>query len=54
MMMFSRASIGFKEERKWLERIKALGTVMMETVSEIKSGNRLNDAELILNTSNYE
>jgi hypothetical protein len=47
MMMFSWASINFEEVRKWLDRIKGFGTVMIEMVSESKSGIRLSDAELI-------
>jgi hypothetical protein len=47
IVMFSWASIDFEEGRKWLDRIKGLGTVMTEIVSESKSGIRLNDAELI-------
>lgn len=47
MMMFSWASIDFEEGRKWLNKMKGLGTVMMDMVSESKSGVRLNDADLI-------
>lgn len=36
MMMFSWASVDFEEGRKWLSRIKGLGTVMMDMVSESK------------------
>lgn len=36
MMMFSWASVDFEEGKRWLDKIKALGTVMMDMVSESK------------------
>jgi FAD/FMN-containing dehydrogenase len=36
MMMFSWASVDIEEGRKWLDKVKGLGTVMMDMVSESK------------------
>jgi FAD/FMN-containing dehydrogenase len=33
-MMFSWASVDFEEGRKWLDKVKSLGTVMVDMVSE--------------------
>jgi FAD/FMN-containing dehydrogenase len=33
-MMFSWASVDFEEGKKWLDKVKSLGTVMMDMVSE--------------------
>jgi hypothetical protein len=36
MMMFSWASVDFEEGKRWLNKIKTLGTVLMDMVSESK------------------
>ncbi len=36
MMMFSWASVNFEEGREWLKKVKQLGNVLMEMVSESK------------------
>jgi FAD/FMN-containing dehydrogenase len=41
MMMFSWASVDFDEGKRWLDKVKGLGTVIMETVSESKFENLL-------------
>jgi FAD binding domain len=49
MVLFSWASVDFEEGRQWLEKVKGLGTVMMDMVSEsmplLRTCSRLFDSD---------
>ncbi|KAE9363836.1 FAD-binding domain-containing protein [Stipitochalara longipes BDJ] len=46
MVLFSWASVDFEEGRKWLDRVKGFGTVMMDIVSESKLESASDDRKL--------
>jgi len=53
MILFCWASTDFEEGRKWLDKVKSLGTVMMDMVSESKFETCVSGTKLIFYSLSY-